>query len=56
MGEVIGDENVDTDMLRSISSMLAMPEEQFRLIAPGILESYKQSLNNANDKLILFRR
>ena len=53
MGEVIGDENVDTDMLRSISSMLAMPEEQFRLIAPGILESYKQSLNNANDKLIL---
>ncbi len=53
LGEVIGDENVDIDMLRSISSMLAMPEEQFRLIAPGILESYKQSLNNANDKLIL---
>ncbi len=53
LGEVIGDGNVDTDMLRSISSMLAMPEDQFRLIAPGILESYKQSLNNANDKLIL---
>ena len=45
LGDVLG-ENADFNMMDSISAMLVMPEEQFRLLAPGILQSYKQSLNN----------
>lgn len=52
LGDVLG-ENADFNMMDSISAMLAMPEEQFRLLAPGILQSYKQSLNNPNDKIAL---
>lgn len=51
--DVIGDGNTDFNMMGSISTLLAMPEEQFTLLAPGILESYKQTLNNPNDKVAL---
>ena len=51
--EVIDNQGVDQDTLRSLAGLLVMPEEEFRILAPGILESYKQSLNNPNDKLIL---
>lgn len=53
LGSVIGEGNADFNMMDSISALLGMPEEQFRLLAPGILQSYKQSLNNPNDKVAL---
>lgn len=53
LGSVIGEGNADFNMMDSISALLAMPEEQFRFLAPGILQSYKQSLNNPNDKVAL---
>jgi tagatose-1,6-bisphosphate aldolase len=52
LGDVLG-ESADFNMMDSISAIIAMPEEQFRLLAPGILQSYKQSLNNPNDKVAL---
>lgn len=53
LGSVIGEGNADFNMMDSIGALLGMPEEQFRFLAPGILQSYKQSLNNPNDKIAL---
>ena len=41
--EVMDNQGVDEDTLRSLAGLLVMPEEEFRILAPGILESYKQS-------------
>jgi hypothetical protein len=29
------------------------PDDQFDILAPGILESFKQSINNPNDRIAL---
>ncbi len=42
-----------SDMLDSILYLLATPEEEFTILAPGILEAFKRSVNNPNDKLAL---
>lgn len=41
------------EMLDSIINLLSMPEDQFAFLAPGIMQSFKQSLNNPNDKIAL---
>lgn len=41
------------EALASLTGLLAMPDEEFMIIAPGILQSYQQSLNNPNDKITL---
>jgi dUTP pyrophosphatase len=41
------------EMLDSMIQLLAMPDEDFIILAPGIMQSYQQSLNNPNDKIIL---
>jgi dUTP pyrophosphatase len=35
----------------SLITLLAMPTEQFEILAPGVLQSFQQTLNNPNDKL-----
>ena len=50
--EMIASEE-DGEMLGSIIKLLSMPEDQFMILAPGIMQSYQQSLNNPNDKLAL---
>lgn len=42
-------DNVLSDLL----SLLSIDDKNFDLLAPAILESYKQSLNNPNDKIAL---
>lgn len=49
MGEISGNE----DTLEAIGSLLNLPEDKFALLAPGVLDSYLRSLNNANTRLIL---
>ena len=41
------------DVSAALTRMLALPDEDFDILAPGVLQSYQQSLNNANDKLLL---
>jgi len=41
------------EMLDSIISLLSLPEDQFMILAPGIMQSFQQSLNNPNDKIAL---
>lgn len=50
-GIVASEEN--GEMLDSIINLLAMPDEQFMILAPGIMQSYQQSLNNPTDKIAL---
>lgn len=48
---LFGEEN--NGALDAISSLLSMDEDQFALIAPGIIQSYAQSINNPTDKIAL---
>lgn len=47
------DPNTENDFLDKFLNLLALSDEDFELLAPGILQSYQQSLNNPNDKLTL---
>ena len=49
MGELSGKE----DTLEAIGGLLNLPEDKFALFAPGVLDSYLRSLNNANTRLLL---
>lgn len=49
MGELSG----KNDTLEAIGGLLNLPEDKFALLAPGVLDSYLRSLNNANTRLLL---
>ena len=53
MKNVIGDDTKANDLMDSIIRLLSVPEDQFEILAPGIMQSYQQSLNNPNDKIAL---
>lgn len=52
LGEVV-DLGENKEIFDSILGLLGMPDEDFVIIAPGIMQSYQQSLNNPNDKIVL---
>jgi len=43
----------DKNMMDSIAEVLALPDDQFEIVAPGVLQAYRQTLNNPNDKIAL---
>ena len=53
MKNVVGDDTKANDLMDSIIRLLSVPEDQFEILAPGIMQSYQQSLNNPNDKIAL---
>lgn len=53
MKNVVGDNTEANDLMDSIIRLLSVPEDQFEILAPGIMQSYQQSLNNPNDKIAL---
>ncbi len=46
-----GDET--SPLLQEFLTLFSMDEDNFKLLAPGILQSYQQIVNNPNDKLAL---
>lgn len=46
------DENT-SEIMETLTRLLAMPDEQFSIFAPGVLQSYQQALNNPTDKIAL---
>lgn len=46
-------ENAEGSVLHSIGAMLEMDEANFAVLAPNVLQSFQQSVNNANDKIVL---
>lgn len=55
LGTVSGEDEGENEngVLDAIGSILALDEDQFALIAPGIVQSYNQSVNNPTDKIAL---
>ena len=41
------------EVFETISKLMTMPDEEFVVIAPNILQSFQQSLNNPTDKIAL---
>ena len=46
-------ESEQADLTNSMLALLSMPDEQFDIMAPGVLESFEMSVNNPNDRLAL---
>lgn len=57
LGQVTTEEGGEevNDLLNSLITLLALPDDQFALIAPGVMQSYQQILNNPNDKIALIQ-
>lgn len=41
------------EMFNAIFGLIGMPDEEFMVLAPGIMQSYQQTLNNPTDKIML---
>lgn len=41
------------DIIAALIQLLSLPDEHFAILAPSILQSYQQALNNPDDKLAL---
>lgn len=46
-------EGESANMTRSLMALLSMPDDQFDMMAPGVLEAYTRSVNNPNDRIML---
>ena len=53
MQELLGKNTAEFDMAESLIRLLAMSDDQFEVLAPGIMQAYQQSINNPNDKLMM---
>lgn len=46
-------ESEQADLTQTMLALLAMPDEQFDIMAPGVLEAFERSVNNPNDRIAL---
>ena len=52
--DLTGDESGGAaELVENIVKLLALPDDKFEVLAPGILQSYQQTVNNPNDKIAL---
>jgi len=52
LGDLVeNSESEDLGNMATFMHMLELPEEQFALLAPGVLQSFQQTVNNPNDRL-----
>lgn len=51
--DIFGKNILDMDMLKTMSSLITLSEESFRLVAPTVLDSFERRLNNPNLKFEL---
>lgn len=51
--DIVANDEKTKDIFDTIIKLLALPDEQFEILAPGVLESYKLTINNPNDKIAL---
>ena len=49
----IADEGDGNNPFEAIAAVLALDEDQFSIVAPGIIQSFSQSINNPVDKIAL---
>lgn len=46
---------VTDDIADALNQLLALPDDQFEILAGGILQSYQQTLNNPNERIALMQ-
>lgn len=46
-------EGADFDIIKSLGSLLVLSDEDFLVLAPGLMQTFQQSVNNPNDKVLL---
>ncbi len=53
--DLLGEEDAgpEVEPFRQLVTLLSMDEDNFKLVAPGVLQSFQQTLNNPNDKIAL---
>ena len=51
--ELLSEDNEENAILKQFMTLLSMDEENFKLLTPGVLQSFQQTLNNPNDKISL---
>ena len=51
LSRVVGGEN--SDISEVLIRLLSLEDDQFEILAPGVMQAYQQSINNPNDKLSL---
>lgn len=52
LGDLVeNSESEDLGNMATFMQLLELPEEQFALLAPGVLQSFQQTVNNPNDRL-----
>lgn len=51
--EVVGEDELAGEAVDTLVRLLALPDDQFSILAPGVLSSFQQTLNNPNDKIVL---
>lgn len=50
---ILGEDNENSEMVMMLVQALGTDEDAFGIVAPGIMQSLQQALNNPNDKLAL---
>ena len=50
---ILGEDNENSEMVMMLVQALGTDEDTFGIVAPGIMQSLQQALNNPNDKLAL---
>ena len=50
----LGDDQA-ANLTASMMGLLSVPDEQFDILAPGVMEAYERSLNNPNDRIALIQ-
>ena len=52
--DIVGaNDEASGELIDQIITLLSLPDEQFEVLAPGLLQSYQQTVNNPNDKIVL---
>ena len=53
MGKLFGAAGDEEDITKLFGTIIALPDEEFKTLSPVILDTYKNSINNPNDLMIL---
>lgn len=52
--DIVGaNDEASGELIDQIITLLSLPDEQFEILAPGLIQSYQQTVNNPNDKIAL---
>lgn len=51
--DIISNNEADGSILQGLGSLLSLNEADFKILAPNVIQSFQQSINNPTDKIVL---